>query len=511
MPPCQLDELLPFSPDGSSYLPPLDLNKCDIESSLAFTSQSDAEATHKRNEFNDRVAELRVDNDLAFRIVNRIVPAGNKAPRLAFMRKFWEGLETMAAYWDCSLDHEFTEDDSSEQSVKRQKLEVGPSAIDSGDCLTQTEQNPPNISDSTTTTPEDIGESAQQNATPSVTTVARSRMRYKGRRTGTGREMPDNFRADTVRAFVDGTIWPFRTSVSPPRMVPLIQFNKINLPVRQTAAVYRVPKDRSKSRSGWLEGPLVSIQVRPETDFVDDSSQQLPDKARLDLLREIAALLQLAQERRRMGLTEVKPGEGKWWTTKPRWGGGARGDVQNQHENSDILQAVEELLGAPREKIGRKERGKSRNKITPAILWKEVKCGQGLWDPKTDYTAIGKHPDSQYDEVGYLSNLVKGFYKLTTLQVFLVSSLNHHLSLLKLTVHEAYMDYLTFGNMPQTPPEDTDWSRPKLQRSKWYDLFQEEQRVEAFRGLWGVMAFLCRSVDPAARTESQPACHSTAG
>jgi len=77
----------------------------------------------------------------------------------------------------------------------------------------------------------------------------------------------------------------------------------------------------------------------------------------------------------------------------------------------------------------------------------------------------------------------------------MVSSLNHHISFLKLTFHVAYVDYLVSGDMPNPRPKNADWCRPRLQRSQWFDLFEVEQRVEAFRGLWGVMAYLMRETD----------------
>lgn len=48
--------------------------------------------------------------------------------------------------------------------------------------------------------------------------------------------------------------------------------------------------------------------------------------------------------------------------------------------------------------------------------------------------------------------------------------------------------------LPHPLPQDPHWCRPTLQRSRWYDLFVEEDRVEAFQGLWGVMAFLTREI-----------------
>jgi hypothetical protein len=74
----------------------------------------------------------------------------------------------------------------------------------------------------------------------------------------------------------------------------------------------------------------------------------------------------------------------------------------------------------------------------------------------------------------------------------LVSCLFHHVSVLKLTIHDAYTEYLTTGLMPKPTPVEEDWCSPKLQRTEWYDLLDQEARVEAFRSIWGVMEYLNR-------------------
>ena len=77
----------------------------------------------------------------------------------------------------------------------------------------------------------------------------------------------------------------------------------------------------------------------------------------------------------------------------------------------------------------------------------------------------------------------------------MVSSLNHHVSLLKLHVHSAYLDYITHGKLPDGQPSDPDWCSPKLQRTRWFDLFNVDDRTEAMRGFWGVMSYLLRAKD----------------
>ncbi len=411
--------------------------------------------------------ELEVENGVGFAVVSRQFKVDVKPPRLSYMRKFWESLENMSRYWDCSLDQYFeqstndeghTKDESSdslrpddrENSAKRQRMESG-------------------------TTPPDTNDG------PIAV--------YKGRRISNGAMMPDKFRAETLHAFVEGVAWPFQSTLSPPRVQPRVWVGKLSLPVRQSAAVYRVPKDRTKGRLGWLEGPIFGLQTRPETDF------SKPGTLRIDHLREVGELLHLAQERHREGKTEVKPGEGQWWTTKPRWGGGVGGDAQNEIGNTDALEAIDELLDAAKNNDRTSKARNSRLKSTPAMLWEEVKCGKGHWDPKCDYEAIGKNKDSPYDEVSVLqarkmcygvctsslhhpfADTMPSVFRLCLpsanfFQVFLISSINCHVSLSKLTVHSAYLDYLEVGEIPNPLPQDPSWCRPKLERSQWYDLFQ---------------------------------------
>jgi hypothetical protein len=75
----------------------------------------------------------------------------------------------------------------------------------------------------------------------------------------------------------------------------------------------------------------------------------------------------------------------------------------------------------------------------------------------------------------------------------MVSSLNHHISVLKLRIHPAYLDYITEGKLPAEPPPDADWCSPKLQRTRWFDLFDVDDRTEAMRGVWGVISYLMRA------------------
>jgi hypothetical protein len=77
----------------------------------------------------------------------------------------------------------------------------------------------------------------------------------------------------------------------------------------------------------------------------------------------------------------------------------------------------------------------------------------------------------------------------------MVSSLNHHISVLRLRVHPLYLQYLTDGILPQEATSEVDWCSPKLQRTRWFDLFNVNDRTEAMRGIWGIMSYSMRKAE----------------
>ncbi|KAK3622406.1 hypothetical protein LTR56_022227 [Elasticomyces elasticus] len=528
---CTLDELL-RDPDGQSYLPPVKRPSLHIGLHPdTVLTMDDVLRERKRSALDERVAELQFDNDTAYRTLSRNLKEGGAKPRkLAYMRKFFEGLETMSRYWECGEDNYYeAESLCSGKGVKRMRLDkdevdsitpkttealdavAGAPSDDHGAILPTPEPSPEPTSaplscgqhtatDKEPTTQAPSSSASSTPASPISTTLQadrefpllradtaspepRSRQRYKGRRTHTGSEMPDQFRINTVRAFVEATAMPFQCTSTPPRVPPLVKFGKLHVPVAQTSAIYRQPTDRTRARQGRLEGPLVAVQVRPKTKFQDEAGQPLEAMVRLDMVREIGGLLQIAQERRRSG-REVRSGEGQWWTTKPRWGGGSGYDADTDTDADGEAKATELAsiagevandglvtgdLGVP-DKVEKKPKIMAR-----ALPWKELRCGRGYWDPKIDYGAIGKDRSSSSDVV------------------FMVSSLNHHISIVKLTVHDTYTDSLVAGKSLEDRP------KPTLQRSQWFDLFDPQQRVEALRGIWGVMAYLTRESGVGAR------------
>jgi hypothetical protein len=333
--------------------------------------------------------ELLIDSDDAFREAARMPPKpGRDRVRLTQTRKFWSGLERMAQYWDTSQDEYY------ERLVATSKPEENQIAND-------TQQQQP-TADTGVSSPMDTAESP----TEEPKTFERV---YKGRRVGTGSEMPSDIREDTMRGLIEMVAWPFQCQASVPSTPPRLNVQGLLFPVRHTLISGRVPQDRQAARSGILEGPLLGVQCREETKFSAEEPGSW-SKEYCDLFREVGAMLLLAQERAREGAVEVRPGEGKWWTTVPRFGGAEHEGVTGEAANSDNTKDKEEQKDEDKNQSVHKRsrytnplissrRAVRARRLTPSEKWKIIGPGTSLWDKRMKYMQIGKLNDSPYDDV----------------------------------------------------------------------------------------------------------------
>ncbi|KAH6644044.1 hypothetical protein C7974DRAFT_13128 [Boeremia exigua] len=530
-PECDFETLLSSLPhDATVHMPPaMWLNAPDQQEPSTgepvVTLLSNGRRVPDRKEFYVRARELLFNNDDAFSTLTRKATGGQAPLRLAHFRKFWEGLDNMAYYWDNSLD-EYRTPDPETDSTAAEKDSLSNENNRSNDQETHAETKPDWIAkmgsgfgsptegeprkkakteavcDQTLDQPVNAngfggstGTAAQTvsiapsrvlpariapsrfrntiNTEPQGKPVDMSQGSYRGYRIGNGSEMPDQYRIECVRAFVEPIAWAFGVTLSQHRRPPVLVLQHVRFPIRMSSVAWRGPQDRMKARQGWMEGPVLGIQCRPDVSF--GASGNLDAESNLDAIRELGGLLLLAQERVREGTVERVAGDGKWWATKERWGGGPGGEVEDGVASSEA-NGTETTPSAQEKSLQRNADGsRPRRRPTPVQVWKIVKPGNPLWDPKVIYEAIGKESDAEWDDV------------------FMVSSLNHHIRLLKLHVHSAYVEYLTNGKLPETQPSDPDWCSPKLDKTRWFDLFNVDDRSEAMRGLWGVMSYLLRS------------------
>lgn len=344
--------------------------------------------------------------------------------------------------------------------------------------------------------------------------------------------MPEKFREELVKNFIEPICWGYNTCLLSPRAAPKVQFQKTRFMTRLDLFGYVNPVLQAERKMGMVEGPLFAIQCRHEDHFVypggpqckedspppsppphdevqvqenlksdtdgdvpmkegssatttgsnsssgnssgsdpdgdsgnDDStskySREPPTTAgeQLELeaaeKREQDRLLKLSQSRlkaaKRNEEQKIRIKKGSW----------PQGDVW------DVLKEVGGLLCTAQE---RRKGGKGADGI-----------GKGKVERKTRYRAVGRE-STWWDDI------------------FLISSVHRHISFTHLHIAAPYLHFLEKGSLPNPnheliKDEKSEWCDLKLRKTRWFDLGNPTDRVEAARLISGMLAFLLRNED----------------
>ncbi|KAL1952522.1 hypothetical protein VTO42DRAFT_5090 [Malbranchea cinnamomea] len=423
--------------------------------------------------------EVLFDNDDAFRAVSRMDPLpGRPRIRVTHSRRFWAGLEHLAQYWDSSLD-KYIEKPADESSSEGEKDEKNQDKMDVDEAHQASNNSCKDYSSEKMDVDGEPKNEDERGKPPKTKQV------YLGRRIGTGKDMPESVREDTLRGLLEMVAWSFGCQLHIPNLPPRLFVKGLLFPVRHSFSICRSPQDRQEARRGMMEGPLILVQCRGETSFHDKETGAVDKSAEIcDILRETVGMLLLAQERARQDETEVKPGEGKWWATEPRWGGAPNDGPVVEPEVGDRTDSSGKGAGGNEEADRSAKRSRhsrrflSQRKLSTVERWKIVQPGPSTWDKKLKYMRIGKDEDSPFDDI------------------FMVSSLNHHFAVLHLRVHPSYLSWLATGKPQSVEASDTSgqpWHSLIVRRTRWFDLLKPEDRAEGLEGLWALFSWLMRS------------------
>ncbi|MCJ1434757.1 hypothetical protein MMC27_004127 [Xylographa pallens] len=374
--------------------------------------------------------ELVSDNEDAYRAINRQNPRpGKSSARPAHLRRFYIALQIVGEFWDTSLDgpahasdNVTNADSSPDGKVISDKL--APSSTQSIDTDTEHQlsikHNNPDIAVSQlveseeprsratsktfaapisqSTVPSSVSPKISANSAVASCNVAQDN--YAGRRTSTGTMMPAQYRDNLLKEFLEPMLWAFGCRYEMPRIQPHLHVRSLRIPVDLSGVVYCTPKERPSSMVGSLEGPLLGIQGRHVTTFGEEDGRS----DLVDLLREVGAMLLIAQERSRQGTHEVIPNQGKWFITKPRWGGGT-GEAMGEPLG---LACAEEVVSQqkkhdeepPTKKRSREKRVRvemTREAARKENLRKSTMPPSSRWDSRIKYMRVGKDAESEFD------------------------------------------------------------------------------------------------------------------
>ncbi|CRK46699.1 hypothetical protein BN1723_007208 [Verticillium longisporum] len=421
-----------------------------------------------------RKRELSISNQDAYRVVRRLPPLkGQQQARLGNAYEFYRCLEAFTTFW---------EDTSKPTPPAHDAAAAAAIAATTDDSSASTD-------------------ASTQGETPEEP--------VRAVRTAAGTSMPGDYRQNLVNAFLKLVAYDFGCNASASRAEPRLHLIAPSaMSSSQTGSgsgdphqrssyfasgctfIFRSPRTRDAARQGLVDGPLGAVSARASTNFDTEADHTI------DFAREIVAALITAQHRAREGKTERRPGDGQWWTTERRWGGGQGGPIGREVDrdvvagDKDAAPSNERKAEQATAALGSSSSGarpgaapgmpvskRPRKQMSIYDNYRMVRPPSASWDQKTRYEAIGKVRGAGYDDI------------------FVVSSLFHHVSILRVRVPDRLLEVL--GGAPdEYVGGKRSWGGLEVRRSRWFDLFLVDQRIEAMEIVWGVMAWMMRAPEP---------------
>lgn len=512
------------------------------------------------NDLTSMLNELSVENEDAYREILRLPPLeGKKKPRLTYSRNFYTSLEDMSRYWDDSKDNYYEVESKEDDSPPKSDTQNGnpwPKPRSEGNDVemedaTETDQRLPNDSGS-----DDRTSSTEITSTPAGPKMKKV---YKGHRIGNGEQMSPGIRVGAIRNLLKMAVHKFNCRDYEISLREKLRIRTITIPsVYYNFCVAKLPADMKLARARMVEGPVLAVHARSEVRFKSRDGLLTPTSdfmgERFDFFREIGSLLLLAKQRAREGQKLSKePGEDQWWATKSRWGGGETkwGQLASEvYEDDDPSWGPEErrlqLEKREREEQELKnaeaaattdlnnlkpedlmsdqasssERPKKKKKASEDNAvpknkseyrdgkrlmyvqplrrkwyqeWLKIRPNTPNWDEKVIFRRIGRQGQGEgaagWDDV------------------YMISSVNHHACILRLRVHKKYIEWLESDKVSPEYSECSD-AEPMatsdggqehilfLSRSRWFDLFEVEERKELLVGIWRILCWVNRDEVP---------------
>jgi len=508
--------------------------------------------------------ELEFDNEDAYREILRIPPLdGRKRPRLVYSRNFFVSLEDMSRYWDDSKDNYYEVEAkdvgveaplSSQQIPMRLEDLISPKQDDG---VANAATQPQNFAAPESDNGNETALSAGQSVSDTIEIPTRPKMKqvYKGQRLGNGEQMSPSTRVSIVRNLLKMVIHKFSCRDFESNPKDKLRFTTMNIPsVFYNFCVAKLPSEVKLARARMVEGPVMAVHCRSEVRFKSREGLQSPTSdvlgEKFDLFREVGCLLLLAMQRSREGKERASvPAEHQWWTSKARWGGGEtkwgqlanevyededpswspeeatlqklKRDKEEEQERQEEAAAATDLKNLrtddliadtspsgerPKKKKRSGEGNGTRSKSSVKVEykdgkrvmftqpvrrkwyqdWTKVRPNAPAWDEKVIYRKIGQQ---RKDDGG------DGWD-----DVYLLSAVNHHLCLMRLSVHESYLEWLETGKTVHPDETMSEGQRQPqvlyVSRSNWYNLFDIGDRKELLTGIWRVLCWVNRDEVP---------------
>ena len=273
-----------------------------------------------------------------------------------------------------------------------------------------------------------------------------------------------------------------------PRVPPKLHVQHSKFSVHLNYHIHLTPTDSQEARSGFVDGPALGIQIRHEHAFraLIDPAAAIKKRRKKLMAAALAAKVPPTPEEQE---ARAKKDEKEKARAERRAKRAASSSSEKRPEkekeetplDGEMKEEVEDLDDEGILVVGDDGRAHDVVGVTREFVallsMAQLRAKEGNVR-KVRYRAIGKVEGSYWDDV------------------FMVSSLHHHISISHLRVSKPYLRFLRTGKIPNKhhpSMREGGWEKLHLNKTKYYSLMVPEDRVEAARALVTVLKYVTRN------------------
>ncbi|TGZ76518.1 hypothetical protein EX30DRAFT_245521 [Ascodesmis nigricans] len=422
-------------------------------------------------EWIERCRECLIDNDTAFQAAARI----RRDIKLGNLYRFYQALEMVDPYYDLTpLSEEElakSEGEGDAAAAGKKVLEQnGNGKRPASPELMEVDEKPAGDADGDVemTEPGKEGESASTSTATTPASAATGAPPPKDRSKEKW-NMPERFREDMIKNFIDPLCWNYQIRVFAPRAAPKLALQSSLFSVHLTDYLHRPSPIPQEARKGIVFGPILGTQVRHEHSF-----------------RRVSDFNTLLLSRRRKMLTNAKP-SAKKQRSSPSSSSSRRSSSSREKEKAEKEKAEKEKKDKEKGELASSDDdaldpteglllldstdtiGAAR--LVTALLHlaqlRNLQQGPTNPDNKLNLCALGRVHGSAFDDV------------------YLITGRHHHIAIAHARVSDAYLRFLRTGRVKKGGEEG--WEKLVVGTTTYWDLMVPEERVEAARAVTAVL------------------------
>lgn len=429
----------------------------------------------------ERQRELLIENSVANEVMARI----RRDVKLGHMYKFFQSLEMVAPYYGTPEEcveyaaEQLKKEEEGQRDQHKKQHEAVASAVDK----MEIDDSPvPNDNGKRPASEEAAGTAKKDRASPESDA---DDLPDKVKKEDTF-SMPERFRDDLVKNFVEPICWGHGVRVYPPRAAPKLHVRNSKFSIHLNYHIHWTPLDPQEARSGLVDGPVLGMQIRHEHSFraLSDPAAALKKRRKKLMAAALAAKVPPTAEEEAERLKKAEKDKARAERRAKRGGASAAKEEKAEKAIEDEMKEEIEDLGddgilvldtdgAALDVVG------VTREIAALLSMAQLRSQEGETEKKVRYRAVGKVEGSYWDDV------------------YMVTSLHHHVSISHLRVSKPYLRFLKTGKLPTNLEhpfiKEGGWEKLHLRKTKYYSLMVPEERVKAAREFVTVLKYVTRN------------------